>query len=112
MDSNGKAWRGEDGQWLSGEAERTAMAKKRCDMQRQESKEARMKHLQRRTPAEWLDDLICDFIDVVMKAVVPETPKEWVVMILLLVLLMIMAAQGDNINKLYTQVLALTEALK
>ena len=67
-----------------------------------------MKHLQRRTPAEWLNDLM----DEVMKAVVPETPKEWVVMIFLLVLLMIMAAQGDNINKLYTQVLALTEALK
>lgn len=67
-----------------------------------------MKHIQRRTPAEWLSDLI----DEVMKAVVPETPKEWVVMILLLVLLMIIAAQGDNINKLYTQVLALTEAAK
>ena len=67
-----------------------------------------MKHLHRRTPAEWLNDLM----DEVMKAVVPKTPKEWVVMILLLVLLMIMAAQGDNINKLYTQVLALTEAAK
>lgn len=65
-----------------------------------------MKHLQRRTPAEWLNDLV----DEVKAAIVPETPKEWVVMILLLVLLMIMAAQGDNINKLYTQVLALTEA--
>lgn len=67
-----------------------------------------MKHLQRRTPAEWLNDLV----DEVKAAIVPETPKEWVVVIFLLVLLMIMAAQGDNINKLYTQVLALTEAAK
>ena len=67
-----------------------------------------MKHLQRRTPAEWLNDLMGE----VLKAVVPKTPNEWVLMILLLVLLMIMAAQGDNINKLYTQVLALTEAAK
>lgn len=67
-----------------------------------------MKHLQRRTPAEWLNDLI----DEVKTAIVPETPKEWVVMIMLLVLLMILVAQGDNINKLYTQVLALTEDLK
>ena len=67
-----------------------------------------MKHLQRRTPAEWLNDLV----DEVKAAIVPETPKEWIVLLMFLFLMMVTASQQDNLNKLYAHVLALMEAAK